>query len=120
YHLAQKINHFACEKYRTPIHSLLVNPYMEQSFLDYLQQKISLERCIAELETQKKIIQHALNERNSVEILVGVFRRLYTLHHQLMQGGVTYHSSLNHKSLEDSCRILAALLPVFICILLEN
>ncbi len=51
--------------------------------------------CNAELETQKKIIQHALNERNSVEILVGVFRRLYTLHHQLMQGGVTYHSSLN-------------------------
>ncbi|WP_159516646.1 MULTISPECIES: hypothetical protein [unclassified Acinetobacter] len=118
--LDQKINHIVWEKYSQPIHSLLANPYMEQSFWDYRHQKISLERCNAELETQKKIIQHALNERNSVEILVGVFRRLYTLHHQLMQGGVTYHSSLNHKSLEESCRILAALLPVFICILLEN
>ena len=72
------------------------------------------------METQKQNIENALKERNSVEILAGIFQRLSTLHHQIMQGGATYHSSLNYKSLEESCRILAALLPVFICILLEN
>src|SRR5690606_35911567 len=118
--LDQKINHIVWEKYSQPIHSLLANPYMEQSCWDYRHQKISLECCNAELETQKKIIQHALKERKYVDILVGVFRCLYTLHHQLVQGGITDHSSLNHKLLEESCRILAALLPVFIRILLEN
>lgn len=49
-----------------------------------------------------------------------IFNRLSTLHYQLMQGGVTYQSSFNVKQLQDSCRVLAGLLPTFICILLEN
>ena len=118
--LDQKINHILWEKYSQPICSLLANPYVEQSFWDYRHQKISLESCQVDLETQKQNIENALKERNSVEILAGIFQRLSTLHHQIMQGGATYHSSLNYKSLEESCRILAALLPVFICILLEN
>lgn len=118
--LDQKINHIVWEKYNQPIRSLLDNSYVDQSFWDYRNQKISLESCQAALESQKQRIQDALQERNSVEILKMIFHRLYTLHHQLMQGGITYHSSLNHKSFEESCRILAVLLPVFICILLEN
>ncbi|OTG75612.1 hypothetical protein B9T23_10465 [Acinetobacter terrae] len=118
--LDQKINHIIWEKYSQPIRSLLDNSYVDQSFWDYRNQKISLESCQAALESQKQRIQDALQERNSVEILKMIFHRLYTLHHQLMHGGITYHSSLNHKSFEESCRILAVLLPVFICILLEN
>ena len=116
----QKIGHIVWEKYSQPIHSLLDSSYLNQSFWDYRNQKISLENCQAVLENQKQQIQNALQEKNSVEVLKLLFHRLYTLHHQLMHGGMTYQSSLNHKSFEESCRILAALLPVFICILLEN
>ncbi|MGE8537736.1 MAG: hypothetical protein ACN6NI_00490 [Acinetobacter sp.] len=118
--LEQKINHILWEKYSQPIRSLLDNLYVDQSFWDYRHQKISLESCQENLQIEKDRIQHALQQRNAAEILALLFRRWYTLHHQLIQGGLTYHSSLNHKLLDESCRILAALLPVFICILLEN
>lgn len=118
--LEQKINHILWEKYSQPIRSLLDNLYVDQSFWDYRHQKISLESCQEKLQIEKDRIQHALQQRNAAEILALLFRRWYTLHHQLIQGGLTYHSSLNHKLLDESCRILAALLPVLICILLEN
>ncbi|WP_407308135.1 hypothetical protein [Acinetobacter sp.] len=118
--LDQKINHMIWEKYSQPIRSLLDNSYLDQSFWDYRNQKISLENCQEDQKNQNQQIQNALQERNSVEVLRLLFHRFYTLHHQLMHGGITYHSSLNHKSFEESCRILAALMPVFICILIEN
>lgn len=118
--LDHKIDKMIWDKYSQPMQALLDNSSLEQSFWDYRNQKISLESCQEVLQAQKQKVQDALQSRNSVEILSVLFRRLYTLHHQLMHGGAAYHSSLNHKSLQDSCRILGALLPVFICILLEN
>lgn len=118
--LEQKINRVLWEKYHPPIRALLESQYVDQGFWDYRNQKISLESCRNSLHMQQDKIQLALQERDSVEILKMLFQRLYSLHHQLMHGGTTYRSSLHRQSLEESCRVLGALLPIFICILLEN
>lgn len=62
----------------------------------------------------------ALKEKDSVDILMVLFNRMYTLRNQMVHGGATYKSSVNRKQLQDGCTILLALLPVFMVILLEN
>ena len=38
----------------------------------------------------------------------------------MILGGMTYNSAVNRKQLQDACTLLAALLPVFIYVFLEN
>ena len=71
----------------------------------------------AQLEQEKKKVTKALQQKHSVDVLLIVFNRLYTLRNQLMHGGSTYKSSLNRKQLQDGCQILSALLPAFLYLL---
>nr|WP_290443915.1 hypothetical protein [Acinetobacter sp. S4400-12] len=116
----QKLSHIVWEKYSQPILSLLDSPYTDQGFWDYRHHKISLQSCQEALAQQKSQLQQTLQERNLSKILFAIFNRLSTLHQQMLQGGTTCHSALNRKQLQDGCRVLAALMPVFIHILLEN
>ena len=61
-----------------------------------------------------------MQEYDTIQILIILFNRLYTLRNQIMNGGATYNSSVNRKQLKDACIILIALIPAFIHILLEN
>ncbi|ATO18643.1 hypothetical protein BS636_02680 [Acinetobacter sp. LoGeW2-3] len=118
--MEQKLQHIVWEKYSQPISALLNSPYTDQGFWDYRHQKVSLESCRETLAQQKQKIQKAVQDHNLSEMLLVIFNRLSSLHHQITQGGTTYHSSFNMKQLQNSCRVLAGLLPTFICILLEN
>lgn len=99
---------------------LLDNQYTYQGYWDYQNKKIALEVCKAQLEQEKKKVAKALQQKHSVDILLVLFNRLYTLRNQLMHDGSTYKSSLNRKQLRDGCQILSALLPAFLYIALEN
>ena len=99
---------------------VLDNQYTYQGYWDYQNKKIGLDVCKAQLEQEKKKVAKALQQKHSVDILLVLFNRLYTLRNQLMHGGSTYKSSLNRKQLQDGCQILSALLPAFLYIALEN
>ncbi len=118
--IGAKINHLLWGKLHQPILQLFNNCYVYQEFWDYQNQKITALVCQQGLERKKHKLQTALENKLSVDILQGVFHGLYTLHHQLVQGGATYNSAVNRKQLQDSCRILSSLMPVFILLLLEN
>ena len=115
-----KIYNILWEKYSQPIRVLLDNQYIYQGFWDYQNQKISLDACKTGLLEEKQKVLHALGQKDSVDILMVLFNRLYTLRNQIVHGGATYNSSVNRPQLKDACRILDALLPVFILVLLEN
>jgi hypothetical protein len=115
-----KIYNILWEKYSQPIRLLLDNQYIYQGFWDYQNQKISLDACKTGLLEEKQKVLHALGQKDSVDILMVLFNRLYTLRNQIVHGGATYNSSVNRPQLKDACRILDALLPVFILVLLEN
>ena len=93
---------------------------MYQGFWDFQNQKISQVTWKEDFEQEKKKVHRALQEKASVDILFVIFNRLYTLRNQMIHGGATYNSSVNRKQLQDACNILAALLPMFILVLLEN
>ena len=115
-----KIAHILWEKFSQPIQQLLDNQYAYQGFWDYQNKTMSAMACKAGLEQEKQQVRLAQGNKASAEILLIVFQRLSTLHHQLVHGGSAYHSAVNRKQLQDGCRILLALLPVFILVLLEN
>ncbi|CAB1217794.1 HEPN domain-containing protein [Acinetobacter bouvetii] len=115
-----KIYHILWDKFSQPIRLLLENPYVYQGFWDYQNQKISQHSWKEDFEQEKKKVHKALQEKASVDILFVVFNRLYTLRNQMIHGGATYNSSVNRRQLQDACNILAALLPTFMFVLLEN
>ncbi|WP_180121927.1 HEPN domain-containing protein [Acinetobacter sp. YH12086] len=115
-----KINNILWERFSQPIRLFLDNLYVYQGFWDYQNQKISHDACKEGLAHEKQKVLRALKEKDSVDILMVLFNRMYTLHNQMVHGGATYKSSVNRKQLQDGCTILSALLPVFMVILLEN
>ncbi|MCL6241924.1 MULTISPECIES: HEPN domain-containing protein [Acinetobacter] len=115
-----KIYNILWERFSQPIRLFLDNPYVYQGFWDYQNQKISHDACKEGLAHEKQKVLHALKEKDSVDILMVLFNRMYTLRNQMVHGGATYKSSVNRKQLQDGCTILLALLPVFMVILLEN
>ena len=116
----QKIDHILWQKFNHLIVLLLENPYIYQGFWDYQNQKISQISWKAGFDQEKKQAHRALQAKDSAHILWMFFNRLYTLHNQMILGGTTYNSAVNRKQLQDACTILAALLPTFIYIFLEN
>ena len=115
-----KIYNLLWERFSQPIRLFLDNPYVYQGFWDYQNQKISHDACREGLAQEKQKVLRALRDKDSVDILMVLFNRMYTLRNQLVHGGATYKSSVNRKQLQDACTILLALLPVFLFILLEN
>jgi hypothetical protein len=90
-----KIYNILWEKYSQPIRVLLDNQYIYQGFWDYQNEKISLEACKTGLTAEKQKVLNALGHKDSVDILMVLFNRLYTLRNQIVHGGATYHSSVN-------------------------
>ena len=115
-----KIYNLLWERFSQPIRLFLDNPYVYQGFWDYQNQKISHDACREGLAQEKQKVLRALSDKDSVDILMVLSNRMYTLRNQLVHGGATYKSSVNRKQLQDACTILLALLPVFLFILLEN
>lgn len=118
--MEDKIYRILWEKYSQTIRALLDTLYIYQGFWDFQNQKISQIACKQGLAEEKQKVLNALAQKDSVEVLMVLFNRLYTLRNQLIHGGATYQSSINRSQLKDSCKILHALLPVFILLLLEN
>lgn len=116
----QKISDLLWMKFSQSIWALLDNQYMQQSYWDYQNKKISVDVYKTLREQEQKKTEKALQQKNAVEVLLALFNRLYTLRNQLMHGGSTYQSSLNRNQLQDACQILTALLPRFMYIALEN
>ena len=115
-----KIYNIIWDKFSQPIRLFLENPYVFQLFWDYQNQKITQTTWKKDFEIERKRVNFALQEYDTIQILIILFNRLYTLRNQIMNGGATYNSSVNRKQLKDACIILIALIPAFIHILLEN
>jgi len=114
-----KIYNLIWGKLNHHIQLLVKNPYFFQIFWDYQNQKISQKHWKETFEIEKKYLHQTLQARDSVTLLLTIFNCLYTLYNQIIHGGSTYNSSLNRKQLQDGCRILSMLLPIFIHILLD-
>ncbi len=73
----------------------------------------------AECEEMRRAVA-APGEGDALEVLVVLFRRLYTLRNQLVHGGATWGGRLNRYSVENGERLLASTVPIFLRLMREN
>lgn len=73
----------------------------------------------AECEEVRRAVA-APGEDDALEVLVVLFRRLYTLRNQLVHGGATWRGRLNRYSVENGERLLALTVPICLRIMREN
>ena len=61
-----------------------------------------------------------MQQHNSTLLLARIFHCVEMLCQQISQGGISYHSVSYQTYVQESCRILSGLLPIFMYILLEK
>ena len=71
------------------------------------------------MESSKFIVGKALNKKDTILILQILFSRLYVLRNQLIHGNATWNGQLNRQQVNDGYRLLSALQPVFLFIMMS-
>lgn len=108
------------EQYPTAIRSLMNNPYVFQPYWDYVNQQTVDNSWKDSFESAKKRANQALAEQDTVTSVSILMDRMYTLRNQVIHGGATYQGRMNREQLSDACRILGAIAPVVIELLMQN
>ena len=101
-------------KHNREIRTLLDNEFV---FKPFWQNAINWR---LRFEDTKRGIELSLRERDTLDILVTLFDRLYVLRNQLLHGGSTWQGSVNRSQVQDGAAIMAFLVPHFINLMLDN
>ncbi|MDO4776468.1 MAG: HEPN domain-containing protein [Cardiobacteriaceae bacterium] len=117
---SQQIYQLVWETFPGSIRMLLDNRFVFQAFWDFQNGKISQNAWVEDFERGKNKARKALANRDTDNVLLIVFDRLYTLRNQLVHGGATHGSGVNRRQLADACAILGRFLPLMLQIMLEN
>lgn len=72
-----------------------------------------------DFEKELQLAKQAINERRTEGVLPELFDRLYTLRNQLLHGGAKWESSVNRAQVDTGARIMSALVPHFIDVMIE-
>ena len=107
------------ETYSGPIRLLLENRYVYHPFWEHHGGR-GYDNWQHTFEQSRRQVLRALVDRDTHFILSTLFDRLYVLRIQLMHGGATWRSSVNRAQVQDGARIMAALVPVFIQLMMSH
>ncbi|WP_386692616.1 MULTISPECIES: hypothetical protein [unclassified Lonepinella] len=115
-----KIYNLIWKTFPHAIRMLLDNKFVFQPFWDFHNGKISEAEYIKAEMIDRERFYSALEKQKTAQILSVLFNRLYTMRNQIIHGGSTYGGSKNRDQVRDSCRILTALLPEMLQIMMNN
>ena len=105
--------------YSGPIRLLLENRYVYHPFWEHHGGR-GYDNWEYTFEQATRHVNQALARRDTHFILSTLFDRLYVLRIQLMHGGATWRSSVNRAQVQDGARIMAALVPVFVGLMMSH
>ena len=101
------------------IRSILENQYVFGPFWDH-HNGLDGGDWKERFDRSRKASSFALAKQDTATVLSMLFDRLYVLRNQLVHGGATWKGSVNRAQVEDSARIMAFLIPLFIELMMEN
>lgn len=107
------------ERFSGPVRTLMDNRYVYAPFWRALAEHDSSERWKASFAESKRLALRALLEQATDTCLMLVLERLYTLRNQLVHGGATWNSRANRGQLHDGARLLGALVPLMLELMME-
>lgn len=102
------------------IRVFLDNKYVFQPFWDYTNGRIAEEEWEARFRFSKAAATKALGRMQTGKVLAILFERLYVLRNQLVHGGATWNSRTNRSQVADGAKILDALVPIVIHLLMQE
>ena len=102
------------------IRVLLNNQYIFQPYWDFHNGKMSEDEWKERFQASKNKAAQGLGQKDTVQVLSVVFRRLYTLRNQLIHGGSTWNSQANRAQLKDCTELLIKIMPVVIDLMMEH
>ena len=108
------------ERYPQAIRVLLDNRYVYAPFWKHQNGLPGYADWEDRFQRSKSRIGIALRDRDTRTILATVFDRLYVLRNQLVHGGATWNSGVNRSQVRDGARIMTALVPVFVDLMMDN
>lgn len=110
----------AFRQFSGPIRLLIHNKFVYQPFWRALQEHDASDRWKRSFEGSSKAALASIVSGDTARVLSIVFDRLYVLRNQLVHGGATWNSSVNRAQLRDGVRILSALLPAMLKLVLDH
>lgn len=108
------------DNFPSQIRNILNNQYVYSPFWKYRNGVKGYDNWERMFQADKRSVAKALAAKNSIQILVNLFDRLYVLRNQLMHGGSTWRSQVNRSQVKNGADVLTILIPRFIDLMLDN
>ena len=114
------LTHLVWDIYPQGIRQLLENRYVFQAFWDHHNGMLSEEAWQGSFKKAKRKGLEALKNKDTADILMMVYERIYTLRNQIFHGGATCGSKVNRLQLKSALGILSDTIPVFLTVMLQH
>ncbi len=116
----KRIHNELFEKFSGSIRILIENHFIYEGFWQALRSHESSNKWHEKFKHDNRMATKAILDGNTAKVLWIVFDRLYVLRNQLVHGGATWNSKVNRAQVTDGCRILGALVPIIIELMIEH
>ncbi|MFO1507372.1 MAG: HEPN domain-containing protein [Lysobacterales bacterium] len=107
-------------QYSGPVRTLIENEFVFEPFWTALRGHDSSKHWERVFRDSRKAALKAVMHGNTATVLSIVFDRLYVLRNQLIHGGATWNGKLNRAQVKDGVRILGAIIPVILALMLDR
>jgi len=115
----RRLQHVLHQQFSGPIRTLIENRFVFEPFWKAMREHDASERWAESFAASKRIALKALMEQQTDVVLSVVLDRLYTLRNQLVHGGATWNGAANRQQVQDGTRILGAVLPIVVALMLD-
>ena len=103
-----------------PVRTLIENKFVFEPFWRALRDHDGSGRWESQFAASKVAAMKSVMANDTGTVLSIVFDRLYVLRNQLVHGGATWNSKLNREQVKDGARLLTAIVPLLIELMLDH
>lgn len=115
----KRIHALLFERFSGPVRTLMDNRFVYAPFWRAMAGHDASQRWKTSFEQSKQLAMRAVLDKATDTCLMLVLERLYVLRNQLVHGGATWRSAANRSQLRDGVRLLGALLPMMLELMME-
>ena len=116
----QRLQKLMFSQFTGAVRTLIDNKFVFEPLWKALRGHDASNRWEAQFARSKEVAMKALMGSQTDVVLSIVFDRLYVLRNQIVHGGATWNSKMNRAQVRDGARILIAIVPEILMLMLDN
>lgn len=110
----------AWKQFPSEISGLIGNELLYAPFWNHRNGMTGFEDWSARFREMQGLLTVAISRKDTAFVLGAAFERMQTLRTIIVDGGVSWKAAEHRKTVDDACRLLSALLPLVIDIMMDN